>query len=58
MSDSTKSKPDNKWWTPFTFDFESLYDKLSPDLVFEALHEAMDFAGNIGPRDSKTGLLG
>ena len=37
-----KSKKAKKSFTPFTFDFDSLYDRLDPDLVVKALEDAME----------------
>ena len=39
---NTLDKSKKRKLSPFTFDFEALYDSLDPDLVFEALREAMD----------------
>ena len=36
------AKKCSKNFTPFTFDFDSLYDSLSPTLVLDALQDAMD----------------
>ena len=37
-----KAKQSSKNYSPFTFDFDSLYDSLSPSLVITALRDAMD----------------
>ena len=36
-----KSKESQKHFNPFTFDFDSLYDRLRPDLVIEAVEDAI-----------------
>ena len=33
----------NRHFTPFTFDFDSLYDRLSPDIVVQAVKDAMQY---------------
>ena len=40
--DKVKKSSKKRNFIPFTFDFESLYDSLDPDLVITALREAMD----------------
>ena len=39
---NSKGKATGKNFTPFTFDFDSLYDSISPSLVFKALEDAMN----------------
>ena len=36
-----KSKHSKRDFTPFTFDFDSLYDRLKPDIVIQAVKDAM-----------------
>ena len=43
--------------SPFTFDFESLYDSLDPNLVFKALQEAMDVCRPEWQKKFKTWIL-
>ena len=33
----------NKHFTPFTFDFDSLYDRMTPDIVVQAVKDAMQY---------------
>ena len=40
--DTTHSDKEKKMFLPFTFDFEALYDSLSPDLVIEAVRFAIN----------------
>ena len=40
--DSIHSDKEKKMFLPFTFDFEALYDSLSPDLVIEAVRFAIN----------------
>ena len=39
---NVKAKQSSKNYSPFTFDFDSLYNSLSPSLVITALRDAMD----------------
>ena len=39
---NVKSKKSNRLFTPFTFDFDSLYDRLDPTLVIKAIRKAME----------------
>ena len=37
-----KSKTSTRYFKPFTFDFDSLYDRIDPELVIEAVEHAME----------------
>ena len=54
---NTKAQQSSVHFSPFTFDFDSLYDRLSPDLVFEALKDAMNICRPTWDERFKTWLL-
>ena len=52
-----KGKVVKKYFYPFTFDFDSLYDRISPDLAFKALQDAMATCRPSWSSDFKSWLL-
>ena len=54
---NTRPKVDKKNYTPFTFDFESLYDSLDPKLVLTALRSAMDLTRSQWTKEFKDWII-
>ena len=52
-----KAKVSRKSYNPFTFDFDSLYDRISPDLAYTALQDAMQSCRPSWSSEFQTWLL-
>ena len=55
---NTVASESNKSYSPFTFDFDSLYDSIDPQLAFTALQDAMSTCRELWSDEFKSWLLG